>query len=177
MKRIQSCPPEQRKYKGRVVLLGDNIRDEHTMYAVFQEVGSSAALIQTASILDLVASIPGNSGEQSDAPRAYTQADMSGTPCWVELPSDKRPPQWSKYRRPVVLLKRALYGHPMAGKYWENHYNSKIIQVGFQRVPGWEQTFIHKDLTVILTVYIDDFRMAGPTPNLALAWALLKKHL
>ena len=32
-------PPEQRKYKGRVVLRGDTIKDETGFYAVFSEQG------------------------------------------------------------------------------------------------------------------------------------------
>ena len=48
----------------------------------------------------------------ADAVQAYIQATLRGTPCWIELPPEAVPSEckWDKYRRPVVPLRKALYG-------------------------------------------------------------------
>ena len=39
---------------------------------------------------------------------------------WIELPPELRPSWWrQKFARPLVLILRALYGHPEAGELWE----------------------------------------------------------
>ena len=54
----------------------------------------------------------------ADAIQAYIQARLTGPPCWVELPEDAWPDDVDirKFRRPVVRLVKALYGHPDAGQ-------------------------------------------------------------
>ena len=56
--------------------------------------------------------LPGNTGEQADAPMAYTQCELGAgtegptTQTWVELPEHMRPAEWIKkgYHRPIVPL-------------------------------------------------------------------------
>ena len=57
----------------------------------------------------------------ADAIQAYIQARLTGPPCWVELPEDAWPDDVDirKFRRPVVRLVKAIYGHPDAGTMWE----------------------------------------------------------
>ena len=38
---------------------------------------------------------------------------------------------------------------------------------------GWECMFVHDDLQVILSVYVDDFKLVGKTENLKAAWKLM----
>ena len=35
---------------------------------------------------------------------------------------------------------------------------------------GWECLFFHRELQVFLSVYVDDFKLAGKTQNLPIAW-------
>ena len=118
-------PPDKRKYKGRVVFQGNNVRDESGMAAVFTDQGSSASFIQASKLLDTVAMLPGNTGGQSDAPQASTQALLYGdglddaVETWIIIPEEQRPASWSKFRSPVVRLRLALYGHPLSGLFWE----------------------------------------------------------
>ena len=65
-----------RKWKGRVVFGGNNVRDEYGTAAIFPEQGSGASYAPAAKLLDAVSHLPGNCGEQSDAPAAYTQSEM-----------------------------------------------------------------------------------------------------
>ena len=52
-----------------------------------------------------------------------------------------------------------------------------IINEGFEKVPGWECLFMHKSQQLFLSVYVDDFKMAGKKENLAPMWTALRKRL
>ena len=113
-----------KKYKGRVCFQGNNVVDESGTLAVFAEQGSSASLASGARIVDAYALLKGNKGEQSDAPKAYTQCPMLNSlpgykeqVTWVSLERDQWPPGWEGMLDPVCPLERALYGHPLAGTY------------------------------------------------------------
>ena len=82
-----------------------------------------------------------------------------------ELPVDRWPKHWvGKYRRPVVLPRIALYGHPDSGGLWEMHCEKMLIAVGFimPDPEGWPSVFFHPQLKLLLVVYVDDFKMSGP---------------
>ncbi len=169
--------PKKSKYKGRVVFQGNQVADHTATMAVFQDIGSSACLLTAFKIVALVAAAPGNKGEQSDAPQAYTQAELQGIETWIELPREQWPEAWEKFRRPVCRLRLALYGHPMSGVYWELHCNQRLKKKSFSAIPGWEQCFWHSELKLILIVYVDDFKMAGPEENLAKGWKLISEEI
>ena len=93
--------------------------------------------MDTGKIVDWYACLPGHSQEQADAEQAYIQADMRGCETWVNLPSydecpEAFPPWWKDavkgFRRPVVRLDKALYGHPKAGEYWEKHCDRHVFR-------------------------------------------------
>ena len=113
-------PPDQRKYKGRVVFQGNNVKDQDNNVAVFNDLASSAALMVASKFVDFVASLSGNDCELGDAQQAYTQALLRGNETWIFLPRDQWPNSWKKFRNPVCRLKLALYGHPLSGAFWEN---------------------------------------------------------
>ena len=85
---------KHRKFKGRVVFGSNNVHDEHGLAAMFPEQGSGASYASASKLLDAVSCLPGNHGQQSDAPAAYTQIDMyeqdiegHEVETYVELPS------------------------------------------------------------------------------------------
>ena len=45
---------KRQKYKGRVVLRGDIVKDDSRSYAVFTEQGSSASQMTAAKIMDII---------------------------------------------------------------------------------------------------------------------------
>ena len=69
----------------------------------------------------------------------------------------------------------ALYGHPDAGTFWEKHCEARLIEVGFIRVPEWPSVFYHPKYKLFLVVYVDDFKMGGPSANLSIGWDLIGK--
>ena len=64
---------KHQKYKGRVVLRGDLVKDGSGSYAVFTEQGSSASQMTAAKIMDIISRLPGCDGQAADAVSAYTQ--------------------------------------------------------------------------------------------------------
>ncbi len=153
---------------------------------MFPEQGSGASYAAASKLLNAVACLPGNNGQQSDAPAAYTQSDMSEqdiegheVETYVELPEW----QWNDHmraahkktgRKPVCRLLRSLYGHPSAGFVWERRYKSVLKEAGFKEMLGWECLFYHEQYKVILSVYVDDFKMAGRHSELATAWKAIR---
>ena len=65
--------PQYQKYKGRVVLRGDIVKDNSGSYAVFTEQGSSASQVTAAKVMDIISRLPGCDGQAADAVSAYTQ--------------------------------------------------------------------------------------------------------
>ena len=58
---------KHQKYKGRVVLRGDIVKDDSGSYAVFTEQGSSASPMTAAKIMDIISRLPGCAGQAADA--------------------------------------------------------------------------------------------------------------
>ena len=67
---------KHQKYKGRVVLRGDVVKDDSGSYAVFTEQGSSASQMTAAKIMDIISRLPGCDGQAADAVSAHTQVKM-----------------------------------------------------------------------------------------------------
>ena len=158
----------KRKFKARVVFRGDAVKNEDGLQAVFSEQGSSACLISGVKVLDAVARLPGNSGEERDGQQAYIQAPLGGNPTYVFLPKDQWPADWhQRFKRPVVRLRLALYGHPLAGLFWEKHASEAVQRCGFRPVPDWECMYYHADLRLMLAIYVDDFKLVGQSSSLS----------
>ena len=118
---------KHQKYKGRVVLHGDIVKDESGSYAVFTEQGSSASQMTAARVMDVISRLPGCDGQAADAVSAYTHIKMEDAPkllkvpksecpdIWISLPRHKWPKSWSSMEDPVVPLERNLYDHHLQG--------------------------------------------------------------
>ena len=116
--------PQCQKYKGRVVLRGDNVKDDSGSFAVFTEQGSSSSQM-------IISRLPGCAGQAADAVSAYSQVKTEDAPTllkipksecpgiWIRLPKHKWPKSSSSMEDLVVNLERNLYGHPLAGLLWE----------------------------------------------------------
>ena len=102
-----------RKFKGRGVLLGNQVKNQHWEAAFFQDLGNSPATFEASRWADFYGCIPGHNVKLADAIQAYIQARLTGPPCCVELPEDAWPDDIDirKFRRPVVRLVKALYGN------------------------------------------------------------------
>ena len=83
----------------------------------------------------------GHTIEVADAEQAYVQADMKGTPTWITLPWEEIPDQYKHMQKPVLRFRKALYGHPDAGGYWEARCENIVLECGFTKVEGWDSVF------------------------------------
>ena len=87
--------------------------------------------------------LPGCSGQQADAPQAYTQTKLgkgleeSHRETWVRLLRNPWPPEWEGMSDPLCPLGLALYGHPLSGTHWETYSDEIVVQkCGFEKVVG-----------------------------------------
>ena len=131
---------KHQKYKGRVVLRGDIVKDNSGSYAEFTEQGSSASQMTAAKIMDIISRLSGCDGQAADAVSAYTQVKMEDahkllkipkSECrdiWIRLPRHNWPKSWSSMEDPVVPLERNLYVHPLAGLLWERQFEKILLQ-------------------------------------------------
>ena len=135
---------KHKKYKGRVVLRGDIVKDDSGPSAVFTEQGSSASQTTAAKVMDVISRLPGYDGQAADAVSAYTQVKMEDahkllkipkSDCpdiWIRLPRHKWPKSWSSMEDPVVPLERNLYGHPFAGPLCERQFEKVLLKYGWE---------------------------------------------
>ena len=80
--------------------------------------------------------------------------------------------------KPVVMLKKVLYGHPDSGTSWEQHCDEHVQSVGFEPIgPEWPSCYFHAKLQLFLVIYVDDFKLSGPSGNLQQGWDLIAKGL
>ena len=169
-----------RKFKGRTVFQGNNVKDEAADVALFAELGSSPANMEAGKALDAYGSTPGNRTSQGDGKQAYTQALMQGILTWIRLPRNRWPKEWiGVYTDPVVLLILALYGHPDSGGLWQRHCEKALYAVGFHPLypECWPSMFWHPKLKLLLGVYVDDFKMSGPSKNIDEGWKLISSQI
>ena len=113
-----------KKYKGRSVYQGNQVKDQNQDYAIFNDISSSPNTMEGGKAIDAHGSIAGNSVEQSDARQAYPQTTLKGKiKNSVRLPKDQWPKAWidAGLIDPVCPLTRALYGHPESGGWYEPH--------------------------------------------------------
>ena len=171
--------PEDQKYKGRVVLRGDIVKDDSGSYAVFTEQGSSASQMTAAKVMDIPSRLPGCAGQAADAASTYTQVKMEDAPTllkvpksecpdiWIRLPRHKWPKSWSSMEALVVPLERNLYGHPVAGQLWERQFEKVLLKHGWRKVPNWECLFVNREKGLYLSVYVDDIKLSGKKQNIS----------
>ena len=120
-----------RKFKGRTVFQGNNVKDENAEQALFAELGSAPSTMEAAKAIDAYGAMPGNCAQQSGGRQVCTQALYKGIKTWVRLPKYRWPKFWAlKFSDSVVQLILALYGHPDSGGLWEKHCEDIILSLG-----------------------------------------------
>ena len=82
---------KHQKYKGRVVLRGDIVKDNSGSYAVFTEQGSSASQMTVAKVMDIISRLPGCARQAADVVSAYTQVKMEDAPTLLKIPKSECP--------------------------------------------------------------------------------------
>eukprot|EP00972_Heterocapsa_arctica_P090233 13311659-Heterocapsa_arctica.AAC.1 len=65
-----------RKWKGRYVFRGSDVKDEHYQAAIFNELSSTPATLEASKSVDVYGQMPGNAFGQCDAEQAYVQSKL-----------------------------------------------------------------------------------------------------
>ena len=102
----------------------------------------------------------------ADAVQAFLQTVLPDDDLtYVILPRQLWLPAWkSKFNGKVaVRLRKSLYGHPQAGRLWQEFLESRISRLGASQIPGFPSNFLfhiegHK---MLLNVYVDDLTLSG----------------
>ena len=137
--------PQFQKYKGRVALRGDIVKDDSGSYEVFTEQGSSAPQTTAAKVTEIISGLPGCAGQAADAVSAYTQLKMEDAPTllkipksecpdiWIRPPKHRWPKSWSSMEDPVLPLKQNPNDHPLAGQLWETPFEKVLLKYGWKK--------------------------------------------
>ena len=106
---------KHQKYKGRVVLRGDIVKDYSGSYAAFTEQGSSASHMTAAKVMDIQTATACTQVKMEDAHKLRKIPKSECPDLWIRLPRHEWPESWSSMEDPVVSLERNLYGRPLGG--------------------------------------------------------------
>ena len=103
---------KHQKYKGRVALRGDIVKNNSGSYAVFTEQGSSASQMTVAKIMDIISRLPGCDGQAADAVSAYTQVKMEDAHKFSKIPKSECPDNLDSSTTTQMAKIMVQYGRP-----------------------------------------------------------------
>ncbi len=112
--------------------------------------------------IDVIASLDGHSGSQSDSPMAHTQAELGGDETWIYLPRDRWPEACGMARRekPGVSTSVGISRTPSARCLLGATPSEKGSFRRLREHPNLGM-LLPRQLKIVLSVYVDDFKMAG----------------
>ena len=64
----------------------------------------------------------------------------------------------------------------LAGLLWEKQFEKILLQHGWEKVSNWECLLVHRQKGLILSVYVDDIKLAGKTKHFPM-WKVLNKEV
>ena len=125
------------------------LRGDIGAYAAFTEQGSSPSQMTAAKVMNVIAqAADAVSRKMEDAPRLFKNPNSECPDVWIRPPRHKWPKSGPNIEDPMVSLERNLYGHPLAGFYWDYDVKSS----------GVEMFFVHRTQGLLLSEYVDDIR-------------------
>ena len=181
---------KHQKYKGRVVLRGDTVKDDSGSYAAFAEQGSSASQMTAAKIMDIISRLPGCDGQAADAVSAYTQEKIEecSQNVW-KSPNHNVQTLGFVYHNtnglnhgPVWKIQSFLLSGICTVILWKDYYGKRqfekiLLKHGWEKIPNWECLFVHREKGLFLSVCVDDIKLAGKKQNIDPMWKVLNKEV
>jgi hypothetical protein len=174
-------------FKGRIVIQGSDVRDGEGSSVFFSDTSSSPTSMTAIRTAIAYGQVSGGGSSTADAEAAYIQPLLpDDVHMFITVPDELMTTEMRAkarlLRRPVFRLRRPLYGWSRSGNIWEKHLKKTLEELDKQTekqfretvakvtkhwtpVPEWPQTFWKIGAAgkpVILTVYVDDFVLAGP---------------
>jgi hypothetical protein len=101
---------------------------------------------------------------QSDVDQAFTQAPLKNDNIFICLPKKLWPDSWKLMRKPVVRLRKALYGLRRSGFDYADFSHNIIIKHGWSKIRDYAACLYCKrvkGMLLWLTIYVDDLLASG----------------
>ena len=111
-----------------------------------------------------------------DAPKLFKIPKSECPDIWIRLPKHQWSKSWSSIEDPIVPLERNLYGHSLAGLFWERQFEKVLLEHGWKN-PNWECVSVNREKELFLSVNLDDIKLAGKKQNLDPMWKILNKEV
>ena len=124
--------------------------------------------------MDIIFRLPGCAGQAADAVSAYTQVKTEDAPKLLKIPNigmsrhldsstmtqngQNHGPVW---KTQSFLFERNPHGHPLAGLLSERQFEKFLLKYGWEKVFNWECLFVHREKGLLLSMYVDDIKLAG----------------
>ena len=124
--------PQLQKYKGRVVLRGDIVKDDSGAHAVPTEHGSSASQMTAAKVMDVIARLPDCDGQAADAISAYTQVNMGNAQKLLKMAQS----HWNTSKILLFLLKETYTDTHSQGSCGKDSSKKASKELGWEKVPN-----------------------------------------
>ena len=149
--------------QARMVVGGHNVRDASGQRCVdvlhhIVPVGMTSIRLCHAH----AATFENGATREADIVQAYPKAPLGGDPVWVTLPKRVTPAAWAGMRKPVIPLRRTLYGLQRAGFDFGMWLREVLGSRGFTWIRDIGDTSLYVRSNVLLAVYTDDLKFAGP---------------
>ena len=148
---------KHRKYKGRVVLRGDIVKDESGSCAVFTEHWSWASQMTAAKVMDIISRLPGCSGQAADAVSVCILVKMEDFQnCW-KFPNRNvqthgfvhHDTNGLNHGQTLKIQSFVLSGICMvihlAGLLWERQFEKILSKYAWEKVSYSECLFVHRE--------------------------------
>ena len=180
--------PSHWRWKGRIVYRGDRVYDEYNNLTLFEETSTTPTSLVALNMALWYACRPGTAASCSDAVQAFLQSELDDSDhTYVIVPQELWLEHWhslfSTHDKVVVRLRRSLYGHPKAGRWWQDHLDKRLRALGAQELPMYQSNYIipwkigNESVVLLLNVYVDDLTLCGDQRCHADFWAKLRESV
>ena len=180
--------PSVWKYKGRIVYRGDQVRDQVNNLLLFDQTATTPTSLVALNVALWNACRKGNAASCADAMQAFLQSELdTNDRTYVVIPVEMWLDEWRSMFEPgsklVVQLRKSLYGHPKAGRWWQDRLDLRLRNLGAQEMPMYPSNYMipwtveNQTVTLLLNVYVDDLTLCGDQRCHSEFWTKLRESV
>ena len=178
--------PAHWRWKGRIVYRGDMVRDQFSNVVLFEQTATTPTSLVALNAAIWYACRKGNAASCSDAIQAFLQSKLDDDDyTYVIIPVELWLDEWHSMFAPgtklAVRLKKSLYGHPKAGRWWQDHLDRQLRSLGAQEMPMYPSNYLipwnigSETVTLLINVYVDDLTLCGDVRCHSDFWSKLRE--
>ena len=174
--------PRYHKYKGRVVLRGDIVKDDSGSYAVITaEQGSSASQMTAAKVTDVFSRLPGCAGQAADAIPANTQVKNGRCSQDLQMFGYIHRSTSGQNHDPVWKTQSFLSKRTCTVTLWKDYHGKSNLRKFFWNTVGKSYKlgmfFVNRAKGLFLSVHVEDTKLTGKKQNIDPMWKELLKEV